>query len=572
MELFRLDVPCGMRLGGPIRFSDRVEAAGRTFAGGLALPFAPDAVRDDDPLDSFFRELLLRVELRFGDRLLDPVLVLSLSAFSFDPEDITVVGELEDGSTVAWHSIDRNGTVAGETCVFAPHDPEQRYAGVVLEYDARIDVAVLGVRGLTATAHDAAERAKVAGQEAAQTVRDRQNDPPGAGRSLLKKGMRYKLVVGQQATGERPGQAPETFPSPNGAFEQTFWFETPGITAPAGERPLRSVLFKRRDAFDARYLERYLLGYTPGDHAHAWFTGDPVAAHFDADHIAQLADRYGHDVVLRCRRTDTPPGAPDDDPAEFSLFVLLTAMSLAKEADRRLFLGEVAVALASGLCELPRTGGASVGGVAPLAPAATYDLAVSFPPSGAQGGGPALPGVVFTTSRWATADDLLTGLGFQQQPGQRALDLSVQPSGDFDPQERVGDLLVERALAQLGVERWPVPTDARTTALWSHSGDSWLLTAVLLDAPEPIHREDVAGVARLTIEALSCAGGTFREPLRDRSGTRVLFRASSPFPPTGSLELTGAQQRLFADRPPSAREPFLLRAELGPTPRFAGDL
>jgi hypothetical protein len=572
MELFRLDVPGGMRLGSPVRFSERVDVAERAFAGGLALPFAPDAVREDDPLDSFFREAPLRVELQFGYSLLQPVLVLAMSAFSFDPGDLDVFGELEDGSRVAWRCTARIGTVAGETCVFSPPDPDQRYRSAVLEYDARIDVTILGVRGLIGTVYDDAERSKASGQEAAERLRDRQNDPPGTGRSLLKTGMRYKLVVGQQATGTRPGQAPETFPSPIDAFEQTFWFETPGVSAPSGDRPLRSLVFKQRDVFDARYLERYLLGYTPGDHTQAWFTSDPVAAHFDADHIAQLADRYGHDILLRCRRTDTPPGAPDDEPPEFSILVLLTAMSLAKEADRRLFLGDVAVALVGGLCELPRTGGASMGGIAPLAPAATYDLGVSFPRSNVGSGGPSLPGVVFTTSRWASGDALLKDLGFEQQLGRRARDLPVQPSGVFDARERVGDLLVERALAQLGVERWPAPADARTTALWTQGNDKWLVAGVLLDAPEPIHRESVAGAARLTLEALSCPGGVFLEPLRDQSGTRVLFRATSPFPPSGPLELTGAQQRLLADAPANAPVPFSLRADLGSAPRFEDDL
>ena len=573
MALFLLDVPGGMRLGGPIRFSDRVDIADRPFAGGLALPWAADAVTGDDPLDSFFGRNPLRVELVFGDLLLDPALVLALSAFAFDPHRITVVGELDDGSTVDWQPIDRSGSAAGEACVFAPPDPRRRFGGVSLEYDARIDVTILGVRGLTATARDGAEQTGVAAEKAAQKLADRRNDPPGAGRSLLKKATRYKLVVGQQATGARPGQAPETFPSPTDTFEQTYWFETAGATTtPAAARPFRLDLFKKRDVFDPRYLERYLLGYTPGDHTQAWLTDDPVAVHFDADHIEQLAERYGHDVVLRCRRTDTPPGRPDDEPQEFSSFVLLTALSLAKVADSRLFLGVVSAALADGMCDLPRTGGASLGGLPRLEPAATYDLAVAFPLSGETGGGAALPGVVFTTSRWATPDDLLKALGFDQSPGRRPGDMPVAPTGTFDPGDTVGDLLVERALVQLGVERWPAATDARTTALWSRAGDSWLLAGLLLDAPEPIHRPAVAGVARLTVDALSCPGGSFRTPLRDGGGTRLLFRATQPFRPTGPLELAGAQQRLLADAPPPPPAPFALRADIGGTPRFAEDL
>jgi hypothetical protein len=327
-----------------------------------------------------------------------------------------------------------------------------------------------------------------------------------------------------------------------------------------------------RDVFDPQYLERYLFGYTPGDHTQAWLTGDPVAVHFDADHIEQLANRYGHDVVLRCRRTDTPPGRPDDEPEELSGFVLLTAVSLAKVADSRLFFGAVSAAVAGGMCDLPRTGGASLGGLPRLEPGATYDLAVAFPRSGEADGGAALPGVVFTTSRWKTPDDLLEALGFEQQPGRRASDLPVVPTGTFDPTDTVGDLLVQRALAQLGVERWPAATDARTVALWSREGDRWLLAGVLLAAPEPIHRPEVAGVARLTVDTLSCPGGSFRAPLRDGTGSRLLYRATQPFQPAGPLELKGAQQRPLADAPPPPPAPFALRADIGAVPRFAEDL
>jgi hypothetical protein len=95
---------------------------------------------------------------------------------------------------------------------------------------------------------------------------------------------------------------------------------------------------------------------------------------------------------------------------------------------------------------------------------------------------------------------------------------------------------------------------------------------VLLEAPEPIHRPDVGGVARLTIDSLACGGQFFGGPIRDRAGTRFLFPAVPPFPPGGPLELRGAQQPFVVAGLPPAPTTFVFQASIATTPRFAEDL
>ena len=184
----------------------------------------------------------------------------------------------------------------------------------------------------------------------------------------------------------------------------------------------------------------------------------------------------------------------------------------------------------------------------------------------------ALRGVTFTTSRWRDPNALLAALRFGASPGEPVLDVPAVAPGALP--QGIGDDLVQEALRRFGLERWPAATAARSVALWTQAGAAapWLLAGVLLEAPEPIHRPHVGGVARLTVDSLTCAGGGFLAPIKDRAGTRLLFPASQPFTPAGPLELRGAEQPFVVAGQPPAPAAFAVRAAIGAGPRFAEDL
>ena len=200
--------------------------------------------------------------------------------------------------------------------------------------------------------------------------------------------------------------------------------------------------------------------------------------------------------------------------------------SLLSPVDSRL---AVLAANPPGECRIP-TARASVGGKPLLEPLGTYDLSVRFPTQGDQpsAGDRALPGIVFTTSRFGRPQDLLGA----SAPRRMSRGLLAGVGGTA-----VGDAALEGALAQLGLAGRAQPRDPTASALWARTSDGWRLAGVLLESPEPLERPgpppseaDPAPAARLKLDGVSCPGSTVGASRRNVSATRVLYLSPAPFP------------------------------------------
>ena len=529
--------PFPWELGGAAPLPGPVEIAGRQFSGALTLPSLigvpiddagnpdPNAAGDVGPLG----DPPPTATLAFSERLEDTLLVLMVHRALLDR--VAVRG---DPGEEPWELVDA-ADVADEMILasFAPGRSGSSWEGARISYRPFASTLVLGVRGVTAPARDGATAGSGALDGSAQEQTDVATSvTPGPSRDLLEPGTRYRLTVSQRWEGRR-GSGPVT----GGSWpDRQFQFRT----ASARSNPpdvlsiARPILMRDWSSFDPAYLERYLAGYTPGDHTRDWFLQDPVAAHFRFDHVAELAKRYKRDLTVWVRRTDTPPGTPDDQGQVFVTLLWMQKPSLLYTVDSRLAL---LAANPPGECRIPTAGG-SVGGKPLLEPLGTYDLSVRFPPQGVQPSAAdrALPGIVFTTSRFGRPQDLLGAFG-------TARDVPVLLAGIGGT--AVGDAALEAALAQLGLAGRAQPRDPTASALWARAGDGWLLAGVLLESPEPLERPgpppseaDPAPAARLKLDGVSCPGGAFGASRRNVSATRVLYLSPAPFPPTGDLTIT----------------------------------
>ncbi|MFE9658939.1 hypothetical protein [Streptomyces sp. NPDC005955] len=579
------DLPLSFDLGGPIGYGAPVPAADRAFDGGLALPRVTAAgyTGPGGPFEQVLNEQRIVVDLLIDeDRGLHNPLVALVADPAVDgpvTDRLTVIGHTPDGTAVEWTAPATEWTGDGRQTL--TYGAGREWSRVQVAYDPRLRIDLLGVYGLTPTASDDAFTAGYAAASASDGLEALAAAPLGAQQNLLKPGTLYQLVVGQTASGDRPGGAHADFPETTTAY---YFRTTPKPTGGPGAAQAARLLARRlvlqdRDTFDPAYLERYLLGYTPLDKAAAWFRADPVAVHFAVEYIGQFALLYGRDVRLRYRRTDPPP----EQPRPWKVLTIaeaggpLAAVHRTGAVERRIITGGEALPAVT-RCPLPPIGASIVGTTPPLEPSATYELAVTFPLPNLPESGNQLPGVVFTTSRWSTPRELLAELGFADVAGAPSGDVRVVSGHGLAPGEVLADGAVDQALDELGLLRWPLPDRARTSALWSRETTTgpWLLTGVLVEAAEPVSRPattTLAGdVTRLALGELTTSGGAFPVVRRTTSGTRHLYLSTVPFAPTDALVLHGSEQSVSLGGPPPAPVPFALRCAVGAAPRFAEDL
>jgi hypothetical protein len=599
--IYGLSLSAAFDLTSAVQFAASVVAAGREFLGALRLPSVLGRPELWD-LDPAAEDLKITARIGFSTTVLQPAIAALVDPWNPQRRSMQVTGQALDGSDVPFRAEVAPGPGGQDIVVFRP-EIENKFKGATIRYDARMRIDLLGVLGLTFEAQAAVSQSKKGAQAGSGDI-SAAAGALGGGESLLKPGTLYRIDVGQLAVGVRPGGTPKTFNGP----ARSFWFQTAPVPPPPAPspnpRPLPSVAdiyriralnsppAKPRDLFDPAYLQRYVLGFTPRDRTQNWFCDDPVSGHFKVDYIAQFVKLYGRDLELQCRRTDTPPERPgllQRFPA--ADLVKLTDPWRANASDRRLIERDVSP---RGNCPLPGAG-ATLPGKPLLEPLGTYDLAIVFPTPGVEGSGNVIPGVVFTTSRWRNAGELLLGLGFVRSgqtavpafgDGDVAISQPALPAGEF-----VGDAQFEATMAGLGLSRWPLPpTNAlrrllsigpvspgvpagRTSLLWTKTASGWRLVGALLEALEPIHRPARAPgeIARLSIVGISHAGVAFSTVVRDASGSRILFVSSSPISAESSLELIVDEQAIPVGAPNAVvRNSYFL--SINSAPRFAEEI
>ena len=323
------------------------------------------------------------------------------------------------------------------------------------------------------------------------------------------------------------------------------------------------------DSFDPVYLQRYIASWMPADKARFWFLKDPVGVQTLVNHVTDLALIYKHDVKVRVRRTDPTKGNPDPfEVQEFpasNLFAAAVSVFQPK-ADQLIY----ALTSAADSCPYP-TPGSTLGGRPELQPLSQYEVFLAFPFQGGAGGAE-IPGVIFSTSRYQNPLELLGALGFGA--GGLAGDAPVTKI-PVAPGDSTADGAIERAIGQLGLGRWPVAREARSTALWSQNGDAWELHGILLEAPEPIHRTGTLDLinfgGRMLIKSLASGGHPFEQVIRSASGDRLLFLTNTPFVPGATLDLGVTLQDVPLETATVASN-ATLTCPIAAVPAFAEDL
>ncbi|MFI9103592.1 hypothetical protein ACIGXA_24000 [Streptomyces fildesensis] len=590
-----LPVTFPLQLGTPTTFDTPLQGLGRYFMGAFTLPHVTGLPLDVSPNQSSpeIGEVPVQVLLTFSEPLFDPCLGLHLPLWPPDFADrmhVRLIGP--DGSVPFPYSGDEPGS--GDSVVRSYETAGGPFTAIALDYHAALAPQVLGIRGISTTASDAANDATEATNKAGQAASAKAQSHTVTPRRMLRPNTVYRIDVGFSGQGRREGKTGATVP-----HTDSYWFRTTDMSGPAhskGAQYLQGTLsavalehyetyvaapsvHQRTDRFDPAYLERYLLSWMPADKARYWFLKDPVGVQLEVSHVPDLAAIYDHDTVVRVHRTDPTKGHPDPfEEQSFSAANIWQAVvsGLQTQADLRLHEATTA----AGTCPYPLPG-ATLGGRPELQPLAGYELSLAFPflDSGhsGQSGGTAIRGGVFGTSRYTGPRELLEDVGFVAggaAGGGRAGDLRVEripvTAGDT-----TADGAVERAISLLELDRLTPARAGRTTALWTGDGGTWALHGVLLEGPEPIHRADpldlVGFGGRLKVNGLSCGGRTFEQVIRSASGDRLLFLTGRPFVPAAPLTLSLTLQNVPLETAtvPTATT---LQCPVPPEPDFVEDL
>ncbi|MFE4422054.1 hypothetical protein [Streptomyces sp. NPDC056817] len=288
------------------------------------------------------------------------------------------------------------------------------------------------------------------------------------------------------------------------------------IAKHAASAPTPQELYRSVTVFHPAMLGRYLAGYTVRPDV-PWFLDDPITATFSSRTIKPVAELYGYDVSIAVHRTDPPPGwAQHNDPRLKQLFALQFTSSMHYE--RLEPVDRLGITLLEPECCWPRD--ATDVEVRPnLQPDAWYEVGVLLRPT--QPHRPhrvetTLPPASFRTSHWRSPRDLFRSFGFDH-PEPEVLHVGLR-AAVVDPGED-SDGALHRVLLNAGVALGPLDVPTRTTVFWAPDGDGdYVVTAVLLEAMEPLMRAERLGAATL-------AGFTTRT---DSRATSLLFVADSP--------------------------------------------
>jgi hypothetical protein len=533
----------------------------RPFPGYLQLP----RIGWPPALD---RERLTRLEARqtleisLDDALFDGRLWLTRRIADVFQASVSVT----DDRGQSWPPTDEvelsHGFVA--TAYRAPHG--DGVVGLTVVWEVGADVGLFGLGGMTGAAiAAAAARNKASQAAAADLAKAKANNPPKPGdpsksefRTVLLPGRLYRIDLDLSWTGKltsrddkgteqtttatgteyKPSTAPAAIPC-----ARRFWFRTAKVQEPAiggdgslvplmltipkfGDGDMFAFKKRKRDLFHPAMLERYFIGYEPGQSEEARFADDPLLAHFRADHVAILAATYGFELKLGLQRIDAP-GAEGNPEFLVAALEALSAPHLLDQVGQR--IAEIAQ---TSVCELPHPG-ATLAALKPLATEAWYDLHVIAKSVDDDVLDGRLPGVTFRTSRWRGPQDMIDGIGFLRAgSGMRSGDLEWRGGGALNPTVAEGDdAALQAALAAIGIDGLPPPIEPRISVIWRDAaggGSGWLCAGVLIQAPEPVHRPGRVEVIGLRTND---AAVQFDQRRRDRAGAEMLFLTGQPFLP-----------------------------------------
>jgi hypothetical protein len=439
-----------------------------------------------------------------------------------------------------------------------------------LAWAPRVQIGILGVGGITATADKAASARNAARAVEAAALADAAAAtpaPPTAPanpllRCLLKPDRLYRVDIDLQWEGNlyrqddmgqkhlvkkidtlqstyRPAGAP-----PEGVSTlRKFFFRTAKIPGAGGggagpephlppylTKDWLSAIFVKQDLFDPQMLSRHLIGYEPAQSEVARFRQDPLCVHFGVAHAGGLADAYGYELILGLRRVDVPgnEGLPTD---HAGVWKALSKPSALSNTDRR---RHDVYSLSD--CSLPKPG-ATLEVPANLAGQAWYEVYAKVrakPNTHLADSG--LPGVTFKTSRWFDPADMLRGIVVSPHGnGVPTGDVEIRALPAFDPRSVQGeDAAYQTALDALGLDGWPTADAPRTSVLWLRipAGSGWQCAGLLIESPEPIHRTGRAEVQQLALSMGGVGASVFFSIQRwDRIGARLLFLTPTPFTP-----------------------------------------
>ena len=583
-----LPFPFPVQLSGPAPLGATLTTSEREFVGAFGVPHVVGVPKDIDPNVPGLSDDVFTATLTFSEPLFDPLLALLLPKWPSDFADRHVRVELIGPNGLSPMPVrgDQSGIRDDFTRLFGQAGGP--YVALRIVYRPVIDLRILGLRAVTASAAQAAAEANAADAAWSDEVEDKATTVTP--RAMLDPGTVYRINVTVSGQGKRAetGKVGTVI-----SHTDSYWFQTAEMSGPApskGQQYLQTTsavarlhydeyvfapsVLRKTDRFDPTYLQRYILSWMPADKNRFWFLKDPVGVQMSVNHVPDLAAIYDHDTKVRVRRTDPTKGNPDPfEQQEFpATFLFQAAVSIHQPAsDLRLY---ELTSLADG-CPYPAPG-ATLGGRPELQPLSQYQLHLAFPflDSGGSGqsGGAEIQGVVFSTSRYDGPLPLLADLGF----GGSGLtgDVPVSPVAVF-PGDSTADGAIEQTLSRLGLGRWPTADAARSTGLWIKDGSTWKLHGVLLEAPEPIHRPDNLGLenfgGRVLVLSLANQGRRFEQVIRSASGDRLLFLTGTPFVPGATLDLSLKLQEVPLETATVAGT-ATVTCPIGAIPGFAEDL
>lgn len=415
---------------------------------------------------------------------------------------------------------------------------------------AGLRLGLLALGGITQSAITAAAvRNAAVAAEAAKQKKAAADGPPDADtpasttrRAVLTPGRLYRIDVRMRWSGtlyeidDKGNKKVLKQQAADGSTDslRQYWFRTAPLLGAGGKPTLGTVAFldlihHKRDFFDPAMLQRHLLGYEPAQSELHRFASDPVRMRFAPGHVALLAAAYKYQLLCALRRLDQPEAV---EPDQF-LVPKLTWVTSSTQ-----LTGSAAVIADAYL--------ASTCGLAPNAVELRVDvkltrdtwyevfaLAKSLRADVMDG---RLPGVSFRTSRWADGTEMLAGLHFPSSgvAGHSQGGVALQPGTVLAARVSNGDdAAFDAFLDDLGLDGWPAASEPRISLLWlppAAATTLWRCAGVLIESPEPVHREGRFEVSDLQLLS-GATSANFNVQLRDRSGSRLLFATSAAFVP-----------------------------------------